>query len=162
MRSSRAFSICLFSCVFLSMGGCLRKSTPPGPNAMFGGVEGGSYLLLRWEEGLAVMLWFDVENVVAGGHGSTEDTVHRYHGAAASPDGRRVEWEIETEDGVTASLRIGGTEYDISSGRLFLVTAEGENVRVEQLDQDFSGVHDRESAVAFGKNNPEVSRFLEQ
>ena len=111
---------------------------------------------------MTVMFWYDVDNYRSGGHGSTEDPVHRHRGSATTADGRSVNWELETTDGKTAVFRLNNTEYDLLKGHLFLVATKGDNVEVQQLDRDVSSVHDSESALTFGKSDPDVSRFLQQ
>ncbi len=150
-------------CCLLWASSCAPKTTPPGPNSIGGVTVGGkSFTILRWEEGLTVMFWYDVDNYRSGGHGSTEDPVHRHRGSATTADGRSVNWELETTDGKTAVFRLNKTEYDLLKGRLFLITTKGVNVEVQQLDRDLSSVHDSESALTFGKSDTDVSRFLQQ
>ena len=152
-----------YSAVFSGQAVAHPRQYLPGPNSIGGTTVGAkSFTILQWEEGLTVMLWFDVSNHSSGGHGSTEDPVHRHRGSTTTPDGRNVNWELETEDGKTAVFRLNKTEYDLLKGRLLLVTTKGENVEVQQLDRDLSSVHDYESARTFGKSDPDVSRFLQQ
>ena len=116
----------LVGLLFLS--GCETKRTPPGPTVVGATVAANkSFTFLQWDEGLTVMLWLDVPNQGSGGHGSTEDPIHRQHGHASTSDGsRRVDWDLQTKDGKAGLFRLAKTEYDLSKGRLFLVTTDDE------------------------------------
>jgi hypothetical protein len=139
-------------------------TTPPGPNAVYGGVNGqASYLLLDWQEGLRVLIWDDI---VEGGHdnsgsGSTSDPVYHQSGGAQAADGRSYEYELETSDGLKAEFTIDGVPYDLEQGRLFLIRTAGDGTRVQQLDLDLSGLTPtNDSIVAFGKETPEIAAFI--
>jgi hypothetical protein len=127
-------------------------------------LENTSYLLLHWKEGLRVMIWFDgVESVYSQGAGSTTDPIHRQLGYATAPDGRRVEWQLETADGKTATFSINNQPYALSNGRLFLLTMRDEKAQVQQLDRDLASIQPtNESCQAFAKSDPAVSHFIRQ
>jgi hypothetical protein len=144
-------------------GGC-ASVTPPGPDLVSAKLENTSYLLLHWKEGLRVMIWFDgVEGVYSQGAGSTTDPIHRQLGYATAPDGRRVEWQLETKDGKTATFSINNQPYALSNGRLFLVTARDKQIQVQQLDRDLGSIQPtHESCQAFATSDPAVSHFIRQ
>ena len=138
-----------------------RRSTPPGADAAGGKLEQASYVFLQWKEGLRIMIWHDaLESGEGSGSGSTADPIYRYHGYATSPGGPRFDWEVQTADGRTARFQINNTSYDLSDGRLFLITTGNGSTEVRQLQRDLSGVQpNRESIVAFAKSDPDVARF---
>jgi hypothetical protein len=121
-----------------------------------------SYTFLHWKEGLRVMMWFDMAEAVSGeGSGSTRDPVHSIAGFASASDGRRVDWQLETEDGRTASFSIDGQPHDLSQGALFLITTTDEQTQVRQLSRDLSAIQaTNESCEAFAEADPDVSSFI--
>ncbi|UCG49383.1 MAG: hypothetical protein JSU94_06290 [Phycisphaerales bacterium] len=153
----------LFFALFLSLDGC-RRYTPPGPNTHTAKVEDASYVLLRWDEGLSVMMWFDFAGVVfTSGHGSTRDPIYMASGYKEAIDGRRVEWQLKTEDGITATCKINDTTYDLSKGTLFLISTPRDQVNIRQIGRDLSGVSPTvDSCTEFGKNDPDVSVFIKR
>jgi len=151
----------LFFALFVSLAGCQRY-TPPGPNTHTAKVEDASYVLLRWAEGLSVMMWFDSYGVVfTSGGGSTDDPIYRGSGHFESNDRRRVEWQFETENGITATFKINDTTYDLSKQTLFLISTQSDRVSIQQIERDLSGVSTTvESCTEFAKNDPDVSAFI--
>jgi len=145
---------------FLSFG-LSSRSTPPGANMAGGGLGQARYVFLRWKEGLKIMMWHDcLKSGRGSGSGSTTDPVYRYQGWAESSDGRRFEWEVQTADGKTALFKIDDTRYDLTDGRLFIVTMKNGKTQVRQLDRDLSNVQaNQESIVAFARSDPHVAEF---
>ncbi len=151
--------------LLLALVGCGR-STPPGPNVVYGQVlDQASYLLLDWQEGLRILIWDDI---VDGGHhnngsGSTTDPIFRQSGGAQAADGRGFEYYLETRDGQQAEFTIDGLPYDLEGGTLFLVRTAGGATEVQQLDLDLSGlVPTNDGIVDFGRKTPEIAAFLAQ
>jgi hypothetical protein len=140
------------------------STTPPAPDLVSAKLENTSYLFLHWKEGLRVMIWFDVaENVSSQGTGSTTDPIHRQFGYATASNGRRVEWQLETADGKTATFSINDQPYALSGGQLFIVRMRNDQTQIQQISHDLSGVQPtNESCQAFGKTDPEVSRFIQE
>jgi len=139
-------------------------TTPPGPNAVFGGLDGdASYLLLDWQEGLRILIWDDI---VEGGHdnsgsGSTSDPVFRQSGGAQAADGRSYAYNLETTDGQQADFTIDGVPYDLEQGTLFLIRTTGDGTQVQQLDLDLSGLTPTNDGIAaFGRETPEIAAFI--
>ena len=61
----------------LVVGGCAGKSTPPGADMAYGSVEGAGYTFMRWQEGLALMIWQrDTNFLMCEGEGSSRDPVY--------------------------------------------------------------------------------------
>jgi hypothetical protein len=141
---------------------CAGVSTPPGANKYLGTFEQGGYLFLRWQEGLELMIWHDVEgSSMAHSAGSTEDRIYAEQGSARSADGRSFEWEVQTADGETGQVRIDGSSYDISAGALFILTTSGRTTHVRKLDRDLSAVPlDHDGILAFAENDPDLAAFL--
>lgn len=162
MTSRLARAALLAVLVAVALAACAGSSTPPGANKQLGTFEQGGYLLLRWEEGLEIMIWHDVEgSSVAHSAGSTEDRVYAERGSARSGDGRGLEWEVQTTDGKTGQVRIGDYIYDLSAGTLFIVTTSGGTTQVRKLDRDLSAVPlNHDGILAFAENDPDLAAFL--
>jgi hypothetical protein len=136
------------------------RPAPPGADAAAGTVGGGGYVLLRWEEGLAVMIWYDI-SASSRGSGTTVGPVYRYRGYTGSPGGHRFDWEVQTADGETALFDIDGTRYDLTRGRLFIFRMQDDRTQIRQLDRDVSSVEtDRGSIVAFAESDPDLASFI--
>lgn len=143
-------------------GACAGSPTPPGADKYLGSFEQGAYVLLRWQEGLEVLIWHDVAgSSMAHSTGSTEDPIYAERGWARSADGRTFEWEIETTDGKTGQARIGGTSYDLAAGTLFIVTTSGGRTEVRKLDRDLSSVPlDHDGILAYADSDPDLAAFM--
>ena len=150
--------------VTAAVAACGRSSTPPGASKAMGSAERGGYLFLRWQEGLEVMLWHDLTGEGTG-HSAGSATGRQYieRGSARSADGRGLTWELQTVDGTTGESQISGTRYDLAAGNLFLVTTQGGTTAVRQLHRDLSAVPlDHDGILAFARNDPELSAFLDE
>jgi len=141
--------------------GC-SKSTAPGPDMAGGVFEEASYTLMKWKEGLTLMIWHEAL-ASSNNHGSssTESSVYTLEGYTESEDGIRIEWHLETSDGKTAQFAIDNTSYDLSEGSLFIISTIIEAPTVLQLNHDLSGVQPNyDSCIAFGKSDPDVASFI--
>jgi hypothetical protein len=144
-----------------TMFGC-GKSTAPGANIAGGVYEQSGYMLMKWEEGLTIMIWHDAI-VASNSHGSssTGSSVYTLKGHAESENGIRVEWDLETSDGKTAQFIIDNTNYDLSEGALFIISTKTGTTTIMQLNRDLSDVQpEHDSCVAFGENDPDVADFI--
>jgi hypothetical protein len=144
-----------------TMVGC-GKSTAPGANIAGGVYKQSGYTLMKWEEGLAIMIWHDAI-AASNSHGSssTGSSVYTLKGHAESKNGTRVEWDLETSDGKTAQFIIDNTNYDLSEGALFIISTKTGTITIMQLNRDLSDVQpEYDSCVAFGENDLDVADFL--
>ncbi len=148
---------------------CGAGSTPPGASKAMGSVAQGGYLFLRWAEGargdlaLEVMIWHDLageRTADSAGFASGRLSIER--GAACSADGRSLAWEVQTRDGTTGEVHLGGNRYDLEAGNLFLVTTQGGTTAVRQLHRDLSAVPlDHEGILTFARSDPDLAAFLQ-
>lgn len=146
----------------LALSGCMAKSTPPGAAIVGGKVGRAGFTYLRWEQGLEIMIWHDLDSSSNHGSGSTGDPVYHLSGYALSSDGRRVDWQAQTTDGTTAQFWIDGVSYDLASGALFIVTTRDGATKVKQFHRDLSGVQsDDNSCVDFARGDPDLARFID-
>jgi hypothetical protein len=87
--------------------------------------------------------------------------ISKEEGVQSSGDGRRFEWLMETADGRSVKCRLGGKDYDLGKGTLFLVKTKGGKTEVEQLSIDVSAVQtDAKSLEDFARKDAAVSKFL--
>ena len=148
--------------IALVAGGCAGKSTPPGADMAYGSVEGAGYTLMRWQEGLALMIWQrDTNYLMCEGGGSTRDPTYELNCLAESDDGYRLDWTVQSTDGETAQLQMGNATYDLSGGTLFLVRLGEGGSEVIQLDRDLSGIpFDHNQITAFALSDPDIAEFI--
>jgi hypothetical protein len=146
----------LLAAILLSACG---RTTPPGPNTVYGEIEEGNYLLLDWQQGLRLMIWDNFQGAHQyRGSGSTADPIYRGEGTVEAGDGSGYSFTVETEGGQTAVFEINGQRYDLAQGRLFIIRVTGDGRQVQQLDRDLSGVEPTsEGIIAFGRSDPDVS-----
>jgi len=141
--------------------GCGSGTTPPGPNSVFGFVETDIHFdFLIWEEGLAVLF---VDNLTdehsSSGHSSTSDPVHHHTGWARSKEGYEYRWAIRTSDGRTAEIEINNVGHDVAKGTVFVISHEGEEIAVEQLDLDLSNLSSVSDCQSFIAENRTTITF---
>jgi hypothetical protein len=145
----------------LALSGCYR-STPPGADIAGGKVGRGGFTFLRWKQGLAIMIWHDLDSASTHGSGSTGDPVYRLSGSASSLDGRHVNWQAQTTDGKTAKFWIDDVSYDLAGGALFIVTTRNGTTEVKQLYRDLSAVQaNYDSCVTFARGDSELARLID-
>jgi hypothetical protein len=159
---ARSVWVCLFLVASFIVG-CSPKSTPPGANSIYGGVDVARFSYHYWDEGLAILIWHDFAYGGEGcsGSGSTEDPVYRLKCDVESGDGRSFSWKAHTQDGVTADMWIEDQSYDLSQGSLFLVSSKDDGVQVEQLQRDLSELEptvDTISATSY--SDSDVAGFI--
>lgn len=163
--NGRAAPTLSIACLLAILGagiGCKPSATPLGANSTFGQVGQTSYLLLRWREGTAVMMWFDAQQLAGGGSGTSGKTTYRQSGSVTNSDGRRVEWNVETTEGTSITLEIDGTRYDLAQGTLFLVKTRRQT-QVQQLVRDLTTMEaTRESCLALAETDPDVKDFVRE
>ncbi|MEZ4656177.1 MAG: hypothetical protein R2911_01240 [Caldilineaceae bacterium] len=147
-----------------TLSGCMLQTTPPGPNAVSGAVDGGGYLLLQWPAGLTIMIWDDIHGSHENsGGGSTSDPVFHQQGYAEAADGRHYAYTVETRDGKVGELRIDNQPYDLAQGALFLVQTRGGHTTVQQLTHDLSAIEPTNAGCeAFGQRDTVVAEFIRQ
>jgi hypothetical protein len=153
----------LLAALLVVFSGCTPEHTPPGADVEVGTFEQTSYTLVRWKEGLAILIWHDLVLDSASSHNprSTTDPVSRVEGYAESKDGHRLEWKAHTTDGKTAQFWIDEVPYDLSDGTLFIVTIANGKLEIAQLQRDLSDVQPgREGCLAFAQSDPDLAGFV--
>jgi hypothetical protein len=158
--------VLLATLLMTMVSGCRTRTTPPGADIVAGVFEQAGFEFLRWEEGLAIMIWHDFlgdSGAFSESQGSafSTDPVYKLEGYAASGEGHRFEWAVQTQDGQTAQFWLDERLYDLADGALFIVTLKEGRVDVTQLDRELSGVQPNyDSCLAFAQGDPDVARFI--
>ncbi len=169
MNIRRLFWMAAGMAILMGLAGCGSKTTPPGASFVYGQVHvpegfGGSFLALRWKEGLSILL---LDDIAAGhessGSGSTEGPVWRGQGGAVAADGRQVSWRAETTNGITAAFFVNGQAYDPAQGTLFLIRTIGGQTNVMQQKRDLSGrCFDSADCELWLESDPTAAQFIRE
>ena len=117
-----------------------------------------------WDDQMVFLMWVDLVGERgrsgSGGRGSSSSpTGVRYQGSSRNAKGLDVEWQCDTSDGVTGSMKVNGAGYDLAKGRVFLVTVRADGTQVRQLERDLSKVK-VEDTTAFSKTDAEIAKFI--
>jgi hypothetical protein len=152
----KSFVVTAWACLLVS--GCGRRHASPSwdvPTDIVTWDQGAVYHL-----GTVFVIWTDGS---AGGYGSSHTTRQsmKCQGNLRTRDGRTVEFQCETPDRKTGQATVNVVTYDLKEGNLFLVTTEGDQIKVKQLKRNLSDLKfDRDSLQAFGKKDPDVAEFF--
>lgn len=106
------------------------------------------------------MLWSDLPN---GGGGSTSINMHGVSctGKMVSLEGEVLEFACESSDGKTGTATIAGQFYDLEKGSLFLVTAEGDAWRIQQLNRNLQELQiDKENLCDLAQRDDAIKTFF--
>jgi hypothetical protein len=152
--------LALLGALLATMISCTATESAPAADKYLGTFAHGGYLFLRWQEGLEVMIWFDLGRDVehsAQSAGSTDGPVYTERGSVQSADGQILAWDLQTSDGKTGKIQMGDSRYDLSAGNLFVVTSQAGGLEVEQLSRDLSAVPlDHDGILAWAEKNLEL------
>lgn len=149
--------------VVLSTGAC-RSQTPPGPTIVSYTLEQASCTFFVWQAGLRLMLWSDIiDNGSHDGVSAAGDPLFHQSGYAVAADGRRVDWELSTADGRSATLLIDQQAFDLTQGNLFLITSVGGSNQIQPLRADLAALPlTADGCQQIAKNNPAVDHFIQE
>jgi hypothetical protein len=141
---------------------CSPASTPPGADMAAGVYIQSGYEFYRWEEGLNLMIWFDgAKSSACSSSSSTSDPTYVLRCHAVSRTDIRIDWYLETEDGVTADFSIDGKSFDLEDGKLFLIRTSAGEAEVKHIDRDLSSVRPiADSIIEFSLNDPVIEEFI--
>ncbi|UCF62343.1 MAG: hypothetical protein JSV37_06505 [Anaerolineaceae bacterium] len=142
---------------------CSPVSTPPGPDMAAGVYIQSGYEFYRWEEGLALMIWFDrAKSSACSSSSSTSDPVFVLRCHALTRSDVRFDWLLETEDGVTANFSIDGQSFDLDGGKLFLISTSSGEAEVVQIKRNLSSVRpEADSIIEFSLDDPVIQEFIQ-
>ena len=157
MRAESIPSTIAFILLFIGCGLAIVGCRKPGKttSTTYGSVGWGStqsesvtpgidHAIVAWYlrgDRLAYLVWTDMkgDGSSSGSSGSSSSGVEEHRTQLRSHSGEQLEfdWKLVTKnaDGSdTGVITIAGVEYDIKNGSLFLVSTEGGEARVEQLE----------------------------
>jgi hypothetical protein len=158
--------------IFLLLSGCARPAVAPVTNV------GGPSGIITWTasaakekavrgvdeaavfyEGTSFVIWSDFSG--GGGSSSSGSDGMRCRGRVLARDGRKVAFSCQTKDGKTGPVTVGESNYDLKDGNLFLVTYDGERLRVSQLKRDLGNLQfTRDELEAFARQDQELVGFF--
>ena len=116
------------------------------------------------DDRLVFLMWVDLvgergpSSSGTRGGGASPSGV-QYHGSSRHTTGLDIEWQCDSPDGLTGSMKINGTTYDLDKGRVFLVAVKAGGTQVRQLDRDLSKVK-AEDTTAFSNADAEIAKFI--
>jgi hypothetical protein len=116
------------------------------------------------DERLVFLMWVDLvgERGLGGGSsraGGTSPSGVHYKGNSRNPKGLDIEWQCDSPDGLTGSMKINGATYDLAKGRVFLVTVKVGGAQVRQLERDLSKVKAEDTGKYSGADE-EIAKFI--
>ena len=149
--------------VGLGTSACWQRVTPPAPDSAGGVYEQAGYNYFRWKEGLAVMVWQDATATTScNSFGSTDDPTHTVQCQAISETGQEVIWQLETDDGRTATFSINNQTYDLADGTVFLVKTAVGHADIQQLQRDLSTVQaENDSITQYSLSDSDIEQFIQ-
>lgn len=110
--------------------------------------------------GVSFVVWSDMSGG-SGGHGGADSSGASYEGEIHL-DGRSVAIHAETTDGISGTLTIDESTYDLNRGELFLISTQDGATTVKQIEfdvTDFPTDHEELDKVA--EENPEIGDFFQ-
>ncbi len=165
-RDPVKFILLLILLLSMTFGGCTSPSNPPGPNNATGVLDGTGYVLHSWNEGLAILILHNTPNAFfCEGQGGSSSAVYHLECTAEANDGRSIQWEIETRDGLSAELSTNGRVFDVNEGTVFIMLASEQDDRgvVHQITRDLSTIpQDNDLIVAFIQADREIMSYLNE
>jgi hypothetical protein len=120
------------------------------------GVDQGSVM----HEGKAFVVWSDFPG---GGGSNSSSNVNGMtcNGRVHLRDGRQVEFYCATKDGKAGPVTIDRATYDLADGNLFLISQDGDRLRVKQLKRPMRDLEfTREKLEAFARQDKELVAFF--
>jgi hypothetical protein len=141
---------------------CMPHPDAPDPDLAAGTCGATSYVYLRLQDGLRLMIWHDIlQRSLQRGMEIGDTPVYWYHEHAESPDGRRLDWQVETSDGRLARLWIDDTSYDLADDQLFIVTTRQGATKVAHVQRSLESVPiGHESCEVFAAHDPDLDAFV--
>lgn len=110
-------------------------------------------------EGVSFVVWSDLTSSSGGGGGSSFGA--NYDGEHLANDGRQITIQAETSDGVSGTLTIDTTTYDLGEGALFLVSTQAGEATVIQIDVDTTDFPlERDELMKVAEENPQIGEFF--
>ena len=130
------------------------------------GIDEGSIAVVTLQAGqpagVPFVVWSDTSNSSSHG-GGTPGGGASYEEEQQTTDGRVITIAAETIDGITGTLTIGATTYDLGDGSLFLVSTQHGATSVKQIEFDVTGFPTEYDPLRrIADENPEIGDFFRQ
>lgn len=157
LLSLSAFSLLLSGCG--SMGTAMSTGTG---SASVGNTTAEYYTA---NGGMMLVIWLKhpAGGIHGGGAGvSSNPTKTIVTGNHRYGDAPGIEWRCETADGKSGSVTLGGANYELSRGGIFLVDMQGAKPVVTQLSRDASSIKTKAELEALAKTDPEIAKFVSE
>jgi hypothetical protein len=142
------------------MASCQRGNPALDPATDVATIGGATVTYAKWYGQPVILVWTDLAGETQDWADTSAGSVV-FYGSVTSPQGRKLEWRLETVDRINGKVIINHGRYELSNGRVFLVTMGGERMNIRQLQRDLSDVSpNRAGLEAFAKEDPDVARFV--
>ena len=171
MRAIASLPLVALSLLFLVVGqshgqkkdGDTAKDQPPLLTLTGGGstsVGQTSVDYKRSTKGLALVIWWD-----SGGPSESDSESgplgSNAWGAFTPAKGKKIKWEWKGAREKGGDFKLNGKPYDLAKGILLLVSTQGGEVRVTQLDVDLSKTEPNEKGFrGLAKKHEKLAKFL--
>lgn len=128
------------------------------------GIDEGSIAVVTLQAGppagVPFVIWSDTSNSSSHG-GGTPGGGASYEEEQQTADGRVITIAAETIDGITATLTIDDTPYDLQRGSLFLISTQNGTLAVKQIEFDVVGFPtDYDPLRQIADENPKIGEFF--
>ena len=133
-----------------------------GEDSMLG-LDRGSVLAVTMQAGppagVPFVIWSDTPNVSGHGEGSSRGA--SYDGELHTDDGRTIDVHAATNEGVSGTVTINKTAYNLREGSLFLVSTQGRATAVKQMDFDVKDFPiEQQQLKQIANQHPEILDFF--
>jgi hypothetical protein len=119
------------------------------------------YVSISADGRISLLIWSDAVRSAGSRAESALFRSSSVEGFFSSVDGKRIDWRWKAPREKGGDFQLDGTPYDLAKGTLFLVSTQGAQVRVTQLNVDLSKVQaDKQGFEAFAKDQPRVAQFV--
>jgi hypothetical protein len=164
MNRSRALAL-----VVLAIAGCAQDSGSLIESSGTQIIRDTSAVYFASSERISLLIWHDFMRELgssSGGHGSSGYTssseATEIKGDYWIANDKVFEFSCHTSDGITGSVDIGGSEYDLARGCVFLVQADHGGYTVTQLDRQLKRVGPiREMLESLASTDPQIMNFIQ-
>lgn len=127
------------------------------------GLDRGSVLAVTMQAGppagVPFVVWSDASNVSGHGEGSSHGA--SYVAELHTDEGSTIDVHAATNDGVSGTVTINKTAYNLRDGALFLVSTQGSATAVKQMDLDVTDFPiEQEELRRIVNEHPEIADFF--
>ena len=115
--------------------------------------------------GMMLVIW--IKHPPRVGHGSGSGISSSANKIVMTGNYRRdngtpLEWRCETADGKSGSVTVGGANYELTKGGIFLVDMQEDKPVIIQLSRGTSSIKDKAELEALAATDPEIAKFVSE